>query len=357
MSSNRSVFSLDTEQLPQRIALLLLGTAAFAAGSSGLLHHLRGDANLLDRWVPPLLALFFFAQLIWVWRHPTRIELALQLGLAVGVLGLALPSIWYVRQALVPGAAPLVETLPPLPTTLIPLTLAMTIFLRPRAALWSAFGAWLAIGAPVLLYLLLHPQELLSPRGREIAMLLGPVMLMVLAYVPFHRGVQMRMEALSSERARMQALAERDALTGLYNRRAAEAHLNSLRRDPSSMDLILFDIDNFKTINDSHGHPVGDVVLREIANRCQSRLGENGVLARWGGEEFLVLAPGSADASVAEDLRWVIAASGIASVGRVTASFGCTRLRRDETAAEALQRADEALYAAKAAGRNRVETR
>lgn len=187
---------------------------------------------------------------------------------------------------------------------------------------------------------------------------LGPVMLMVVLFIPFHRGMEQRMEQLREDRARAQALAERDALTGLYNRRAGETFLANLLSGPEDSDaLILFDIDHFKSINDNFGHPVGDAVLKEVAARGASLLRKNDIFARWGGEEFLVLIRGSGEAGivrVADDLRQVIGEAPIEPVSKVTASFGVARFRRGDSMQTWLARADQALYEAKRAGRDRV---
>jgi diguanylate cyclase len=345
------------DPLLRQVGMLLLAASMLGGATAGTLHWLGGDPDLVDRLVPLALAAFYALQLLVLWRQPWRIEPILYSGIAASVLGLALPTWWHLGVALQAGARPLVDTLPPLLPTLVPLALVMTVFLPARVALRSAALAWVLIGAPVLAYLLLHPVELLSPRGQEMALVLGPVMLLVIAFIPLHREMQRRVAALQAERARMQALAERDPLTGLYNRRAAEAHLATLHRDAARTELILFDIDHFKSINDRHGHGVGDSVLCEVAARCGDHLGDRGVLARWGGEEFLVLADAAADGAVAEALRGAIAEPGIGPVGRVTASFGCTRLRAGEDTRAALQRADEALYEAKRGGRDRVAVR
>jgi diguanylate cyclase (GGDEF)-like protein len=322
-----------------------------------MLHWLGGDPDWVDRSVPLALAGVYLVLLLVLWRRPAMVERLLHLSLALSTLGLALPTWWHLWRALQPGQQTLIETLPPMAPMLVPLALVMTVFLRPRLALRAAALAWLLIGAPLLLYLVAHPVELLSPRGQELALVLGPVMLLVLAFIPLHRGMERRVAALQDERRRMQALAERDPLTGLYNRRAAEAHLATLRQDATQSELVLFDIDHFKSINDRHGHGVGDAVLCEVAARCAEQLGDRGVIARWGGEEFLVLAYAASDGAVAEALRRAIAEPPIVPVGRVTASFGCTRLRTGEGTADAVQRADDALYAAKRGGRDRVEQR
>lgn len=145
------------------------------------------------------------------------------------------------------------------------------------------------------------------------------------------------------------APAERDLFSGLCSRRAAEAHLATLQEDATQSELILFDVDYFKSINECDGHSVSEAVLCEVAGRCAALLGERGVIARWCGEEVLVLACAASDGALAEAQR--------SAVGRVTAWFGCTWRRADECSVDTVQRADEVLCAAKRAGRYRVELR
>ena len=156
----------------------------------------------------------------------------------------------------------------------------------------------------------------------------------------------------------MQDLAERDALTGLYNRRAGEAWINdAVKEHKPGVGFILFDVDRFKQINDRYGHDVGDDVLKVVASRCSSAIRGDDVLMRWGGEEFLVLLRGVDHASlavVAESLRTVCRRQPMGRVGTVTASFGATLWAAGEPVVETLKRADAAMYAAKTAGRDRV---
>ena len=210
-------------------------------------------------------------------------------------------------------------------------------------------------------YLLLHPTQLQTHRGEDMVIVLGPVMLLVLAYIPFQRGIEQHISALHAEREKLQELAEKDALTGLHNRRAGEAFLRTLMLSSGSqLELTIFDIDHFKAVNDQHGHAVGDLVLREIATRCSARLLNGELVARWGGEEFLLVHPVNSETPIghkAEELRLVITAESIGTVGVISASFGVTRLLASDTIASMLQRADEALYEAKRSGRNRVVAR
>jgi diguanylate cyclase (GGDEF)-like protein len=210
---------------------------------------------------------------------------------------------------------------------------------------------------PVLVYLLLHRQEMWAPRGRDLLLAYGPVSIMVVVLLPVQRGLTGKIRRLASERNRMERLLHRDPLTGVHSRLLGERTLRALLAEGTSAGVIMLDLDRFKTINDTHGHPVGDRVLQAVASGCQDLLRADQCIARWGGEEFLVIVP-DVDAPglqrVAERLRAAIAGLSIASVGPVTASFGTTLVQPGDTLDSVLQRADLALYRAKERGGNRV---
>ncbi len=171
---------------------------------------------------------------------------------------------------------------------------------------------------------------------------------------------------LSEALALNRELATRDALTGLLNRRAmvellAREHPRIVRGQ-GPLAVALLDIDWFKRINDNHGHGAGDEVLRRFAAALTNQLRAADALARWGGEEFLLLMPGTRldDARVVlERLRNGVAAGdgfdGIAPGVRVTFSAGLVEVAEGESQDAAIDRADRALYRAKQAGRDRVE--
>jgi diguanylate cyclase len=162
----------------------------------------------------------------------------------------------------------------------------------------------------------------------------------------------------------VQELARRDPLTGLLNRRALdEALARSLalgRRQADHACLMYVDLDHFKSINDRFGHAVGDEVLRHVGRAMLATVREIDTVARFGGEEFVVLLPGTGlelATVVAERLRRALSEPPPASLPRelrLSASIGLTVLKPDDDADAALRRADAALYGAKAAGRNRV---
>ncbi len=155
--------------------------------------------------------------------------------------------------------------------------------------------------------------------------------------------------------------ATHDALTGALNRaqftEEAEQEIRRRQRYPRPLSLVMFDIDHFKAVNDTHGHDVGDRVLQAVVERASGSLRESDLLARWGGEEFLVLLPETGligAASLAEKLRGELAESPIEPAGMVTASFGVAEHREGESFASLVKRADDRVYEAKRSGRNCV---
>ena len=169
-------------------------------------------------------------------------------------------------------------------------------------------------------------------------------------------------------RASLQAgleMATRDSLTGLYNRRYALYELERMIARPGrGVAVMMLDLDHFKQVNDTHGHPVGDRVLRRVARRLRDELRGGDLLARIGGEEFLVALPDCDQQTAldcAERLRRAISGEGFALTGdaaplHVTLSVGIALAApaSGETGAALIDRADAALYGAKADGRDQV---
>src|SRR5688572_7408442 len=256
----------------QRTLLLLFVVSAFAAATAGVLHWLEPETAAINRIVPPLMALGYAAVAIAHHRRPERLATTLWAGFAIGLLGLAAPAWYFVLDALA-GNGRLVETFPPLSSVLLPMLLLMVVFGQPRHAAWTVAIAWLLIAAPVLAYLVSHRSELETPRGLDLFMAFGPVSAIVPLLIPLLRGAEARYRQLREDGERLQALAERDALIGLYNRRAGERFLATLLANArADAALILFDLDHFKRINDTHGHPAGDAVLIEVGRRCAALL-------------------------------------------------------------------------------------
>jgi diguanylate cyclase (GGDEF)-like protein len=153
-----------------------------------------------------------------------------------------------------------------------------------------------------------------------------------------------------------------DTLTGIYNRnkidQTLELEIERAKRYKSPLSLILFDLDNFKNINDTYGHQSGDYVLKTVINVIKANIRLIDSLGRWGGEEFMLLAPETGMEKVielAEKIRQCVELFAFEKVGTITISCGVAEFREDDTVDSLIKRADDALYRAKRKGRNLVE--
>lgn len=170
---------------------------------------------------------------------------------------------------------------------------------------------------------------------------------------------------LRKRHRQLRRLSEIDVLTGLGNRRAAARKLDAMaiQRGPEGTRHVLFliDVDHFKQINDRYGHAAGDQVLRQTASLVARLLRAGDVASRMGGEEFLILLPGTDAAearALAQEMRKAIETeryAGLSEGLRITASFGVAQMEPRESMADLAARVDRLLYAAKRHGRNRVE--
>ncbi|WP_409526316.1 GGDEF domain-containing protein [Nitrincola sp. MINF-07-Sa-05] len=335
------------------MSLLLLGF--LFTTSNSIFHWLDPDARRVDLIIPPGMAAIFLSLIITLLIRPIwDIEIAmLTLFVVVAVLTF---SVWYfVFSAYDNDSERLVDTLPPVGSILIIISLVNMILLRTRHALNVSLLTWCLVAIPVISYLLFHPAELWSPRGKDLVVTLGPALLLVSLLLPFQRGLRKQVEQLKVEHRKMQTISELDTLTKLFNRRAGERILRQVMTDKNAVGLAIFDVDHFKKINDTYGHPAGDKVLKELAQRCTEVIRKDGTVVRWGGEEFIVIFQHVEKSDlwqISERLRLCIFEKDIEPVGQVSASFGLVMATDFDTAESLLERADLALYEAKKAGRN-----
>lgn len=230
----------------------------------------------------------------------------------------------------------------------------------PLLAAASAATAFFATRAVVLLYVGAD-DAFWNPRLLAASFYVGIVFSTLLIF-SFLQLVQARTEGdLQAAQARAEELANIDRLTGAWNRRRFEnevpREIAKAVRHQQPLSLIAFDVDHFKQINDRDGHQAGDRVLVEICNIAMHRIRCSDALIRWGGDEFLILATMTTAAgaeALARSLSADMAQREFGAVGKVTLSIGVAEYRAPESLEEWLARADRAIYAAKALGRNQV---
>lgn len=154
-----------------------------------------------------------------------------------------------------------------------------------------------------------------------------------------------------------------DPLTNIYNRRffmeILEQEAERTKRNKKPFSLIMFDLDHFKNVNDHFGHAAGDMVLKKVAETVKGRIRKTDYFARWGGEEFIILLPETSlnnAVNLAEELRRQISTMELEGIESVTASFGVTEYKDNDTIDTVLLRVDNMLYEAKNNGRNCVKS-
>lgn len=241
--------------------------------------------------------------------------------------------------------------------------------LRPGQARVISLAGMVMLSLAVLVMALLDPQRY-DLRVESLHLLFaGVTMAMVLALAGRLGRLRQRLSDQKAELAdaveRIQVLARRDELTGLLNRRAMLELLGhecrAQQRHHQAMALAVIDLDHFKQINDEHGHRVGDLALKGLADLSREALRGGDVLSRWGGEEFLLMLPRTpVDEALrcVQRLRDVLAQADLpgAPAGlRIRFSAGLAACHQEAEIEAAIERADLAMYRAKSAGRNRSE--
>ncbi|WP_417270037.1 GGDEF domain-containing protein [Celeribacter sp.] len=189
---------------------------------------------------------------------------------------------------------------------------------------------------------------------------LSAIQVILLAQTTHTEAVQRRIA-----KRRLERMAKTDMLTGVLNRHAGwdalSAYFDDFRTDDTPTSIAMIDIDHFKTVNDTHGHDIGDMVLKSFAATLHDHVGDNGIVCRWGGDEFIVILPDRLEdhaKDAIKEIRQILSQTtniqvDDRSILNVTASIGASEFFADDSDPDAaLRRADNALYEAKDAGRN-----
>ncbi len=249
---------------------------------------------------------------------------------------------------------------------------ALAIYYRPFVSLLLGTASFVAFLAAIGIHQY-DPAVLESNQVNGLAIAAIAIGLSILLWTGYAKTVkQQRIIAqanleMQEMNVRLAFLASHDALTGLFNRTRFEEHvveeINRIQRYGGSAAMMLFDIDDFKPINDQYGHPTGDQAIRHVATIVHDNLRVTDIVARWGGEEFSVLLPESSreeSGTVAEKIRSRVEENPFVGRSgdsiRITVSVGVAMLNMEalDPLVQAYQEADAALYRAKRSGKNRV---
>jgi diguanylate cyclase (GGDEF)-like protein len=336
--------------------LLFIGTALIVL--VWLMEMHTGVITSWDIWMEPLLAVVVGGTALVMVRRP---ELDARLRpVPVTAFNLYLIAALHLTLLKSPGPEQWYQTI----TTLywVPLAYGCAfVFLNLRMALVVCSITASAIFVPMLLW---WSQDQLPTWTWEAGPLLVVIALSHGMYVLLLWAVVKLRDSHADARdsaERMRTLAATDVLTGLPNRRAMldtlVQGLDSSRRADLPLAIALVDVDHFKDVNDQHGHAVGDAVLIRLGELMRTQLRGTDTLARWGGEEFLICAPGTPPAAareVAERVRAAVADSPMPHGRPLSVSLGVAVCRPDDDVDSLLLRADRALYRAKSEGRDRV---
>ena len=239
---------------------------------------------------------------------------------------------------------------------------ALFVSMQLRNAVLALLGLWsYYVGLNVLMWYI-QPLQPIAPAALLVVNLFNlTVVFAMFSYLSFFY-----LKKVTSAHRKLQEMATTDPLTGLFNRRhmthLAKKELSRHERSGHPVSFIVLDVDHFKVINDQHGHEAGDYVLTQVARVIKEQLRTQDMVARWGGEEFLVLLPDTTidDAQIgAERVRqglldheWRVPSGELITL---TISAGVSELNRSDDFNSAINRADRALYNSKERGRNRVE--
>ena len=343
------------ENLQRRIYLSALVVTALLLMALYGAQRLRGMVEWVDLVTFPAAGVLMLAMAVALWRRAVSVDL-IRVAYYLVLTGLLVVKLWHALLFMDPDSGR-AELLQFAHWVVITFVLGLLTF-SPRVNLVASGIVWVLLVAPSL------PRFIAAANGSTAYLYLP-------ALVQFHlanlvlllllAGIGSVREHLVEERVAAEFVAAQDFLTGAASRRHSlgliAGELAAPRADARPLSIILFDLDHFKDVNDEYGHATGDTVLIEMARRVQRELRPPEVLGRWGGDEFVVLAPGMPEArgaALSQRLRHAVSSGVFPGSLRVTASFGVAEARPGDTTDTLLARVDAALYRAKTAGRDTV---
>ncbi len=344
-----SAAEVDQRSASRMLRVLML--FAWALAGAVLVSASLGYGTYFSNWLAGgWFAVCSILLLAWPWMN-----LFWHRGIAVGILMLIVIR-WSVSWLYAEPADATIGVIISLLYT--PVLVIITTLLWGRISLYIGAGAGLVMG--LVAYMGSSREALAGAYLNDWR--IAPLVLCVYGLFSWLLGIWVRERDQLRETAervdRLRKAANTDTLTGIANRRVAERALNLFATRQRRYAVMMIDIDHFKAINDQHGHDTGDRILQRIAEILKARMRVQDTVARWGGEEFLVIVESvtrDESASIAESLRQMIEA-GTGEILKTTISIGVAHSETGQSVDQILKRADEGLYAAKNSGRNKVVT-
>ncbi len=340
------------ERLRRTILFAATGTGTLLSAVFWVFGAMK-DIDSVERVIVPVLAVMFAALTLLTWKGRLR---GAELGLFLVGGGVLLERIHFSATNGKPGLIPVLDTYELLIWFPCLYLFAFLVFDRRRALMLSLT---LLLASAALVWRWVVPGASTIYHGDVSEFFMGQLGCLMLVY----GFARLKMTFLDTHKlaVNLRSFAETDFLTGIANRRsitlALEQEILQCERVGGSLAVILLDLDEFKGVNDTHGHDEGDRVLRRVAMLMDRSRRQTDVFGRWGGEEFLLVAPNldlPGAFNAAERLRDLIETSGQGTRAAVTASFGVADYRPGDTVSGLVKRADQALMEAKQGGRNRV---
>ena len=349
--------SQHIDRLMRRVVLILCGTGVLSVLAIWHMEAVDGTLEPFNRFGYPAMVLVFSSGFLALWRFPAVLPWVRWAGFLT-ICAVLMIDLWGQTHE----SGPLLDNYNALTLwNWLPLCYAMAFFMLQSRHAFIAAAAMLAFFAScTFLRSTAGTPYAMQDRSLMINTLISHAVLVSclsgLAWLKHVVSVQ------GEQASRLNRLAATDPLTGLANRRQTLELLEQLARDgrlERSPVLMLCDLDHFKNINDGWGHAMGDQVLVAVANALRASTRDSDAVARWGGEEFLIVLPDTREADpaeLAERLRARVEALQVAERHQcpvpVTLSIGIARLGAGESGASWLKRSDDALYRAKSDGRN-----
>lgn len=322
----------------------------------GLFSIITQTGHLIDYVIPTSSGIAIAGFLIYFHQDPDRRQPnVLKAMVVLNAYAFVTPA-WYFTVGSAWHDWVFVDEFPPISGIMLIATSALMVK-APLYWLRYVIITWALICAPILVCLLTHPTELNTPRGKEMLVFFGfggALLLIILAY---QRKLIARFSQVQDNLQRSRRQAEYDELTDICNRRGLIYWLSRYDCKKPDISGLIIDIDHFKYINDTHGHETGDAVLKQVSKILGDHIPEQSCLARWGGDEFVILLKdmsGSDVQQVADDCLNSIREVNFPTVGHLTCSIGVAPNLESSDIDIIIRKADACLYVAKRQGRNQV---